>query len=71
MSHLLSLRHCLTNSIRYTPTNCKDVAKSMFFGFSLLGVVGRHGRRTSPQLIHTIQKGLSFLKVSKRLTYLE
>jgi len=71
MSRLLSLRQSVISSISCIPTEHLSLADSMFFGFSLIGVVGRGRRRTSPQLVYTILKAFSFLAVSKRLTYLE
>lgn len=58
-------------SIRYILSNRTNTAKSIVFGFSLLGLIGLDESDKDKELIYTIKKGLLQLQVSKRLTYLE
>jgi len=57
--------------IRYILSNRTNAAKSIVFGFSLLGLIGLDESDKDKELIYTIKKGLLHLQVSKRLTYLE
>jgi len=55
--------------IRYMGPNHKNAAKSIIFGFSLIGLID--GSETNSEVIDTIERGQLYLQVSKRLNYLE
>jgi len=64
-------KQSVQTSIRYILSNRTNAAKSIVFGFSLLGLIGLDESDKDRELIYTIKKGLLYLQVSKRFTYLE
>jgi len=51
--------------IKYLWSNHTSAAKSIIFGFSLLGLLGIEENNKNRQLINTIKKGIRYLQVSK------
>jgi len=63
-------KQTVQNSIRYILSKRSNAAKSIVFGFSLLGLIGLDESEKNRQLIDIIKRGLLYLQVSNRLTYL-
>lgn len=59
------------NSTRYIQSNRTNAAKSIVFGFSILGLNGLPNSEKYRELYYTTKRGLSYLDVSEHLTYLE
>jgi len=48
-----------------------NAAKTIVYGFPLLGLIGLDENEKNRQIIDTIKKGLLYLQVSNQLNYLE
>ncbi|XP_022166877.1 tetratricopeptide repeat protein 19 homolog, mitochondrial-like [Myzus persicae] len=55
-------KQSVLTSLRYILSNSTNTAKSTFFGFSLLGLIGLDESEKDRELIYTIKKGLLYLQ---------
>ncbi|XP_022173735.1 tetratricopeptide repeat protein 19 homolog, mitochondrial-like [Myzus persicae] len=62
MSLLFNAGQRVLTSIRYVLSNRTNAAKTIIFGFSILGFIGFEDSETDSQVIDIIEKGLLYLK---------
>lgn len=69
----LNLKQSVPTAVRYIRlSNHTNAAKTIVFGFSLLGLFGLDEEIDSElKLINTIKRGILYLQVGKHLTYLD